>query len=220
MFDKPGKRAAQLLDLFHVGIPASTEVAKREGAVVEIKGNVNVNTAGKDALRTLAAGLLEQDPELRRVTSWEHETSTLFRAKTTPLELGSPTTTLVADQIADALLLRRPFASPSEMAAVLDKDEVSVFGNRDCYKDLTDIQWSDAAAEELFARVHDASTVRSRNFRVWVIGQALAGTEAKPEVLAESRRVFTLFSDPGERKADGTIDPTKHIPKVTYENDF
>lgn len=215
-FDTPGKRAGQLLDLFHVGIPASTLIAKREGVVAEIKGNVNVNTADKDALRTLAAGLLEQDPKLCRVTSWEHDTSSLFSAKTTPLELGSPTTTLVADQIADALMLRRPFASPSEMAAVLDKDGVSVFGNRDSYKNLKDIQWSDAAAEELFARVYDASTVRSRNFRVWVIGQALAGTE----VLAEHRKVFTLFSDPGVRKVDGSIDPAKHIPKVTYENDF
>jgi type II secretory pathway pseudopilin PulG len=222
MFDKPGKRAAQLLDLFHAGIATSENIAEREGDLVEIKGNININTAGKDALRTMAAGLLQQDPELRRVTSWDHEpvSTGLFRPKTTAITLGSPTITLVADQIADALMLRRPFSSASEMASILNKDDIAVFGNRELYTNFKDIQWSDAAAEELFSRVYDASTVRSRNFRIWVIGQALAGTEAAPEILAESRKVFTVFADPGVRNTDGTIDPTKFRTRVTYENDF
>jgi len=218
-FDFAGTRATQLLDLFHAGISTSETVLEREGTVVQIKGNINVNTAGKDALRAMAAGMLQQDPELRRVTSWEHDIA-LYRPKTVELKLGTPTTNLVADQIAEALMLRRPFASPSEMASVLNKDGDPVFGNRDLYKDYKDIQWSDAAAEEVFSRVYDASTVRSRNFRVWVIGQALTGTEANPEVLAETRRAFTLFADPGERKTDGAIDPVKYNPRVTYENDF
>ncbi len=219
-FDVAGKRAAQLLDLFHTGIPASDKLSEREGNVVEIRGNINVNTASKDALRAMAAGLLEQDPELRRVTSWDHDTTGPYRPATTALKLGTPTTTLVADQIADAIMLRRPFASASELASVTDRDSNLIFGNKDLYKDFTDIQWSDAAAEEVFSRVYDASTVRSRNYRVWVIGQAITGPAASPEVLAESRKVFTVFSDPGERKSDGSIDPAKHIPRVTYENDF
>lgn len=222
MFEKTGKRAAQLLDLFHVGIPTSENAVEREGGLVEIKGNININTAGKDAIRTMAAGLLQQDPELRRVTSWDHEPAStgLFRPKTTTITLGSPTLSLVADQIADALMLRRPFSSASEMASILNKDEIAVFGNRELYTNFKDIQWSDAAAEELFSRVYDASTVRSRNFRIWVIGQALSGTDASPEILAESRRSFTVFADPGVRKSDGSIDPTKFRTKVNHENDF
>jgi type II secretory pathway pseudopilin PulG len=219
-FDRPGERAAQLLDLFHAGIPASNDVAEREGDVIEIKGNVNVNTAGKDALRALAAGMLAQDPELCRVTNWEHDVSSLFHPKTTPLKLGTPTLTSAADKIADAIILRRPFASSSEMAAIKDKNDDPVFGNKDLYTDFKDIQWSDSAAEEAFDRVYDASTVRSRNFRVWVIGQCITGSETNPEILAEARKVFTVFSDPGERKSDGAIDPLKHIPQITYENDF
>jgi len=220
-FDRPGKRAVQLLDLFHAGIAESDDAAKREGPVVEIKGNINVNTAGKNALRAMAAGLLAQDPELRRVTDWAHDiASGDFRPQTTPLELGTPAISLVADRIADAILLRRPFASTSEIATARDKDDLPVFGNRDVYPNYKDIQWSDAAAEEVFARVYDASTVRSRNFRVWVIGQAITGPESKPEILAESRKTFTVFADPGERKSDGSIDPAKHHPRVTYANDF
>ncbi len=220
-FDRPGERAAQLLDLFHAGIPNSNHSDEREGNLIEINGHINVNTSNKNALRAMAAGLLAQDPELRRVTGWEHDTTSgAFRPQTAPLELGAPTFIRVADRIADAIVLRRPFASTSELAAVLDENGNPVFGNRDVYPDFKDIQWSDAAAEEVFARVYEASTVRSRNFRVWVIGQSVSGLESRPEILAESRKVFTVFADPGERRADGTIDPAKHRPRVTYENDF
>ena len=221
MFDRPGLRAARLLDLFHAGIPASDEAADREGSLIEIRGSINVNTAGRNALRALAAGFLEQDPELRRVTKWEHDVSSgACRPETAELRLGTPTNTLAADQIADAILLCRPFASPSGLAEVRDKDGIPVFGNRDVYHQIKDIQWSDAAAEEVFSRVHDAATVRSRNFRVWVIGQAVTGPENQPGILAECRRAFTIFADPGERKADGSIEYSKHRSRVIYENDF
>jgi hypothetical protein len=56
-----------------------------------------------------------------------------------------------------------------------------------------------------------------------VIGQALAPTtltNATPEVLAEVRRAYTVFADPGERKSDGSIDPTKFKIQPLYEKDF
>jgi type II secretory pathway pseudopilin PulG len=218
-FDRAGRRASQLLDLFHAGIPNSTDSNEREGNLVQIKGNINVNTAGRTALRAMAAGFITQDPELRRVTSWAHDTGT-FRPQTTLLELGAPSTSILADQIADAIILRRPFSSTAELAAIRDLNDVPVFGNRELYPYGRNIQWSDAAAEEVFSRVYDASSVRSRNFRVWVIGQAITGTEDKPVILSESRKAFTVFADPGERKNDGSIDPIKYQPRVTYENDF
>ena len=66
--------------------------------------------------------------------------------------------------------------------------------------------------------------MRSRNFRVWVVGQAIAplakGSTAAPVVLAESRKVFNLFADPGVRTEDGAIDADKYEPTVIHENDF
>lgn len=98
-----------------------------------------------------------------------------------------------------------------------------MFGNKDFLRNGTKIHRSDAAAEETFARVYEAATVRSRNFRVWVVGQAVSpvtSTAAKPEVLAEVRKSFTVFADPGERNPDGSIDPAKSRLTILHENDF
>jgi hypothetical protein len=148
--------------------------------------------------------------------------------------LSAATKTKEADRIADAIVKGRPFASASELACAINPDERKsnehyVFGNPYLYPTYTlsntssALQWSDAASEEAFARVFEASTTRSRNFRVWVIGQALNPTEitnTSPEVLAEVRKAFTVFSDPGERSAGGAIDPAKFKVTVLNENDF
>jgi len=232
-FDFPGMRAAHLLDLFHAGQSRSEDAAKREGATVSINGHVNLNTASKDAIRTLAAGILKQDPELRRVTNWTHQisnTNPAFAPATAKIDLGTPTREKAADSIAEAILRSRPFASAAELAAVRDEDNLPVFGNPEVYRnnpgvtyDVRSIQWTDAAAEEAFTRVYDASTLRSRNFRVWVVGQAVAptiSTTASPEILSEVRKVFSVFSDPGERNPDGTINPANFKIRLTHENDF
>ncbi len=220
-FDKPGWRAAQLLDLFHVGIVDSGDRTDREGPVVEINGQVNINTAGEDVLRALAAGMLQQDPELRRVTNRAHDVqSGRFAPRSQLIEIGTPTTEKAADQVAQALIRSRPFASAAELAAVENADGVPIFGNRDLYEAGQNLEWTDAAAEEVFGRVYDAATLRSRNFRVWVIGQSIAGTWEAPEVMSEARKVFTVFADPGERNQDGAIIPQNAKVKVIYENDF
>jgi len=235
-FDRPGGRASQLLDLFHTGISTSADAKEREGNVVRIQGQVNVNTASRDALRALAAGILKQDPELRIVSNWRHNTASgEYRPFTTKSagssrEMGAPSSQKIADHIADAMVLKRPFASVSEVAHVKNAKGEPVFGNRDLYKDalkISDgnlIQWNDAAAEEVFARVYDASTVRSRHFRVWIVSQALApvraGANTKPEVLAETRRSFTVFADPGERETDGSLVPAKAKLRILHERDF
>ena len=98
-----------------------------------------------------------------------------------------------------------------------------MLGNRDLLPDANKIQWSDAAAEELFGRIYESSTPRSRNFRVWVVGQAVAPTQVtntSPEVLSESRRVFSVFASPGVRRSDGTIDAAQFHTKIINENDF
>ncbi|MCU0749944.1 MAG: type II secretion system GspH family protein [Akkermansiaceae bacterium] len=221
--EMPETHAARLLDLFHAGKSRSTIEAEREGGLVRIEGHININTATKDALRAVAGGMLVKDPVLFRRTSDSHVSSTMA-PPVVPLEASTPTRTKEADVIADAIIRGRPYGSPSEIASVVDENNRLVFGNRELLPDGNKVQWSDAAAEEAFARVFNSSTVRSRNFRIWVVGQSIsplaAGSTATPEVLAEVRKAFNVFVDPGARKTDGTIDPTKVRITVPHENDF
>ena len=220
--DMPGNHAARLLDLFHAGKSRSDTTAHREGPLVRIEGHVNINTASEDAIRALAGGLLVADPRLVKRTSEKHSTTT-FAPPVSSLQVSAPTQTREADLVAKAIIRGRPFNSPSEIASVLATDEKPVFGNRDILPDSNKVQWSDAGAEEIFARVFESSTVRSRNFRVWVIGQAIAATapsNPNPEVLSEVRKTFTVFADPGVRNSDGSVDITKFRTKVFHENDF
>lgn len=220
-FDVPGKHAAHLLDLFYAGDADAPAGLGADAVTVNINGNININTAEKDAIRAMAAGMLKQDTELRKVTDWAHDvTSGRYSPKSVSLEAGSPTREKAADRLAEGIIRSRPFASMKELAAAKDADDQPVFGNKMLYPDAEKLQWTDAAAEEIFARVHDASTLRSRNFRVWAIGQSISKNGSTVEVLAETRKVFTVFIDPGERKTDGAIDPLKVKPRITYEKDF
>jgi Tfp pilus assembly protein PilX len=218
----PGTHAARLLDLFHAGKSRSNDKSLREGLLVRIEGNVNINTASRDALRAMAAGHLVMDPKLSK------RTSDVFGSRTAPPvealnTLSAPTNSREADVIADAIIKGRPYASPSELACVTGSGGEQVFGNSDLYPEQGRIQWSDSAAEEVFGRVFEASTVRSRNFRIWVVAQAVSPTtssNASPEVLAEVRKAFTVFADPGERRSDGAIDFSKFKVSILHENEF
>ena len=221
---RPSMKASNLLDLFHAGLSRSANSAEQQGAVIRIEGHVNLNTASRDALRALAAGALVMDPLLSKQTSGIHDGSPTMAPPKTPLTLDAPTnTSVIADWIADAIIGSRPYSSTSSLAQAKEADGTSVFGNKMLYPDAEKIEWSDAAAEEVFGRVYESSTVRSRNYRVWVIAQAVAPTTntiSNPEVLAEVRKVFTIFADPGERASDGSIVPSKFKIKVTTTNDF
>ncbi len=220
---KPGMNAANLLDLFHVGLSRSPTAAQREGPVTRIEGHVNLNTATHDALRAIAAGALVMDPALSRQTSGDHAGSPAMAPQTTPVILDAPMNSVVADRIADAVIRSRPYASTGALAHAKEADGTLAFGNKKLYSDPSKIEWTDAAAEEVFARVYESGTVRSRNFRVWVVGQAIASATSatsNPEVLAEVRKVFTIFADPGQRAADGSIVTSKLKTTITATNDF
>jgi hypothetical protein len=229
-FDVPGLRASHLLDLFHTGISRSTTVAQREGPLVKINGHVNLNTASKPALRQLIAGSLGQDSEMRRFVDATHEAGISKFPKMQKLSASEmPDVTAVADRIADAIIRSRPFASTGELANTQESNGTRVFGNQDLFPGFSSngypkLQWTDSAAEETFARAYDASTVRSRNFRIWVIGQSLApsaSVSASPKVLAEIRKNFTVFADPGvKRKTDNNPDPLEFRLKILHESDF
>lgn len=232
MFDKvtePGMEARRLLDLFHAGLSRSTSATEREGPVVQIQGQVNLNTASRDALRAIAVGALTMDPKMAKRIVETHSITGLMAPsvklfKMTPAEINAE-----ADRIADAIILTRktaPFTSPSAIAEVRDSISPTanlVFGNKNLITDGAKVNRTDSAAEEVFARVYEASTVRSRNYRIWVVGQAVAPTTsatAAPQVLSEVRKVFTVFADPGARDSDGKIDPTKTRLTILNENDF
>jgi type II secretory pathway pseudopilin PulG len=220
--DMPGMHAARLLDLFHTGKSRSANHDEREGQLVRIEGHVNLNTATEDALRATAAGMLLADPRLVKRTSDSHS-STTSAPPVSPLEVSAPTASREADILAQAIIRGRPYSSPSEIASALDTNGKLVFGNRDILPNGNKTQWSDAAAEESFARVYNSTTIRSRNFRVWVIGQAVAPTlvtNPSPEVLSETRRAFTIFADPGERNSDGSIISGNSHISTFHENDF
>ena len=221
------QHAARLLDLFHAGKSTSADDAEREGPLVEIEGHVNLNTASEDAIRALVAGRLKQDPQIGRLLSSSHSQAPYMAPRTAQMDVGTPTREKAADLIAEALLAERPFTSAYDLAIVEDENDQPIWGNEELFNLGSRMMWSDAAAEELFGRLWEASTLRSRNFRVWVVGQALAPTDAasnswldSPRVLAESRKVFSLFADPGERDDDGAINGDRIDVEVTYENDF
>ncbi|MFZ9935426.1 MAG: hypothetical protein ACO3JG_00050 [Luteolibacter sp.] len=229
-FDEPGQRAAHLLDLFHAGRPRSENADERAGPLVEIAGHVNLNTATREALRMMIAGRLGQDPEMRRFINDSHDQAAGRRYPRVQKLSGStlPDLTEVSGRIADAILRTRPYAGTGELANAREQNGTRVFGNERVFSGFTGsgyplLQWTDSAAEETFARVFEAATVRSRNFRVWVIGQSVAPAatiSATPEVLAEVRKVFTVFADPGERDSNGVPDPAKFRLRILHENDF
>jgi hypothetical protein len=226
-FGDPARHASRLLDLFHVGRPKSDDRGEREGPVTRIDGRVNLNTANEEVIRALVAGRLGQDPKIGRRLSSAHTGPPFMAPRTVDEDVVPPRELAPADVIARTVVGGRPYASAYDLATLEDAAGRPLWGNPELFEQGERMQWSDAAAEELFARIWETSTFRSRNFRVWVIGQAIAPLDAEnerwrtnPTVLAESRKVFSVFADPGERDEDGAILDDKIETEVLYENDF
>jgi type II secretory pathway pseudopilin PulG len=219
----PGLQATRWLDLFHAGISSSQNLALREGPVTEIQGKININTASRGALRALVAGPLGMDPRLAVRTSEIHDKTRLMAPPIELITLSPPTMTEQADRIADAIIRSRPYAATSNLALAKEDSNTYVFGNRNLFPNATKIEWTDAAAEELFARVYEASTVRSRNFRIWVVAQSVVpstSTTRELEILAEVKKAYTVFIDPGIRNTGGEINPQNVKLQILHENNF
>lgn len=195
-FTNDGTRASQLLDIFAVGTNSSGPVTNR------VSGRINLNTAGTNALRALAAGVFLASDAVALTAS------------------GVSTNSIVPASAVDDFVravvdtrVRRPFYSTSQLnmigtdTAVATWPANSVFGNH-TRQFIT--AGNDAFTEEWFARVYPLATVRSRNFLVHVIGQAVQ-TNNPTSVLSTARRVFQLYAEP-VRGASGLT--TNTVPRV------
>ncbi len=206
-FDEPGMRASHLLDLFSTG-------PKR------IKGRINLNTAGREVLCCLAYGALAEDDAIAIRISEAHDTAYALAPPTQQWQATDGCLRRVAEHIADGIIRARPFVSTSQLTGIVDDRGIKLFGNPMLHEPDGGLQWSDEAAEELFARVHDQSGVRSRNFRVWLVGQCLQGSDESLTVTAQSKRVMSVFVDPGKRDANGQLIMQNQRVRVIHECEF
>ena len=197
-FTNNGTRAAQLLDLFAV----SSATNSSSGTLLNtVAGRININTAGTNALRALAAGVFHtNDPRLASGS-------------------GAGTNFVVPKAAVDGFVTgvtnfrsARPFYSPSQLPLLSTNSDGSgwpgsaVFGNR-ALMGIT--AGNDAATEEWFSRVYPLATVRSRNFLVNVIGQALQTNGIG--VISAERIAVQVYLQP---MRDGAGLTTNSIPRV------
>lgn len=180
-FDRPGMRARQLLDIFAVAPSRGT------------RGLININTATRESLRALAAGCaLRRDPAINPAPDAPNRGAA---------ESGGA--------FADAVIAHRPFLAPSELAGITNQWG-PFFGNTNQWDGGGPTRWNDAAAEECFARIHDLTSVRSRNFRVSVLAEALGQDGSR---CAVARRVYQLFIRP---ERDGSARLRRNHVEIRY----
>lgn len=180
-FTNTGLRAAQLLDLFAVGPTNSAGMVVRRSA-----GRINLNTAGTNALRALAAGVSHtSDPALQ-------PGGTNFVPPVGALNAFVQGVTNSRGA--------KPFFSVNELPSITTNGIAaqwptnSVFGNTNAgVSGVT--AWSDAAAEEWFRKIHSLATVRSRNFLIHVVGQSL-GTNNPTTPLSTYRMAAQVYLSP------------------------
>jgi hypothetical protein len=189
LFDQNGMRAWQLLDVF------SSKTTNAN--FTNTAGLVNVNTASRDVLRSLAAGILQnsdagiQPPSLQPPPNGNG--------------LYPPTSAanVQADLFADAVINSRPLLSTSALSAIRDSQGQPFFGNPNQYNSqIPPTEWNDPGREELFAKIYNLATTRSRNFRVFVTGQSL---DKNGNVLSTVTKVYHVFINPNRNPTTGAI---------------
>lgn len=197
-FTNDGTRAAQLLDIFAVS-PATNN--NSQTLLNTVPSRININTAGTNALRALAAGVFHtNDP---RVASGS----------------GAGTNFVVPKAAVDGFVAGvnnfraiRPFYSASQLPLISTDSEGggwpagAVFGNRSL---MGITAGNGAVAEEWFSRIYPMTTVRSRNFLVNVVGQALQTNGLN--VLSTERKAVQIYLQP-VRDDDGLT--TNSLPRV------
>src|SRR6266513_1254896 len=191
MFDQNGIRAWQLLDVFSSKTNSTN--------FTSTAGLVNLNTASRDVLRSLAVGILQNRDPAIQPTSLQ---GNLYP----PTGNGAqPANIEQADKFADAVINSRPLLSTSALSAIRDSQGRPFFGNPNQYNGSTQTpptEWNDLGREELFAKIYNLATTRSRNFRVFVTGQSL---DKHGRVLSTVTKVYQVFIKPNRDPTTGAI---------------
>jgi len=182
-FTNNGLRASQLLDLFAVS-PNNSLTNTNTIITNRVAGRINLNTATPNTLRALAAGVVHaRDPALQPNTT----------------NFVIPVAA-VTNFVAGVTNFRstRPFFSPAQLTQITNGTATypanAVFGNR---TNAGATAWNDLAAEEWFSKIYPLATVRSRNFLVHVVGQAMTtNTNFASRPVATSRQMFQVYAEP------------------------
>jgi hypothetical protein len=182
-FNTNGLRASQLLDVLSASVATNTN----SGALLNrTHGRINVNTAGTNALRALAAGVFHNNDS--RLASGSGSGTNFV------IPIGA-----VAGFVEGVRSTRssRPFLSASQLSQIATNTNPAswpgsaVFGNRS----LAGITaGNDAASEEWFAKVYPLTTVRSRNFLIHTIGQSLRTNDLG--VLSSHSAMYQVYAEP------------------------
>jgi hypothetical protein len=241
-----GMSASALVDLFHCGVStvgatqaisgsqgnatvsgeqAAENLRDLTGPLSQVNGHVNLNTASRHVLRSLVTGTLVAD------AGRKDSSMTAWPAVRPPQNPVLSSTSSQADRLVDAIVRGRPYVSA---AAVGDKAvDVTTVGGQVQSKPAFGVdknhagwvdgqsEWNDAATEEVFARLYNSSTVRSRNFRIFVTGQAIRARRSDPnqfDVLATRSKVYHVHIHPVRDPVTGMI--TRQRAEVTYEQDL
>ena len=111
---------------------------------------------------------------------------------------------------------QQPFFSTAQLATLTTNinsatwPASSVFGNASL---LSVTEWNDRAAENWFAKVYPLSTVRSRNFMVHVVGQALQANGTT--VLSTARKSYQICMEPVRATSGSSAGfTTNNIPRL------
>jgi len=113
-----------------------------------------------------------------------------------------------ADLFADAVINSRPLLSTAALSAIRvtppgGSQPEPFFGNPSQYSNQTPpTEWNDSGREELFAKILNLATTRSRNFRVFVTGQSL---DKNGNVLSTVTKVYQVFVKPTRDPTTGAI---------------
>ena len=209
-FDRDGQRSAQLLDLFSI----QPEV----GASTVLGRPININTAPREVLRALVAGVTyDGDPATSSVET--------------------PTDGEVGDIFADYVIAQRqihPLRGPSDFNNIRKNPDTTrdpttpedspFFGSLDAYP--TGAQpvdsWDDAGREELFRKTFNLVTYSSKTYRIVVAGEVL---DSNGNLVSSTTREYHYSLEPQRDSTTGEIllnasgEPTLEITKL-YEKSY
>ncbi len=205
-FDTEGQRAAQLIDLFSLSPenPPSYPNARR----------ININTAPREVLRCLIAGVsLKADPLAPDASPrYDESIGDLFADCVISHRNISP-----LRGYSDLNLMR---SEPFEMRDESNLEHTPFFGNSDYIEQVPSvidndnpndlIEWDDAGREELMRKVMDLVTFQSKTFRIVVAGEVLSKSGKR---LARATREYHFTIEP-ERDANGQAIPNGK-PRIT-----